>query len=507
MLTTAITLGTQNSSAEDVNEAGQLVGYSTVTGEEHAMSWSVSEGVTDLGRLPPEDGFSPGCAFSRAHTVNASGRVAGESQIVKGNLCFHHGFMWTRAGGMVNLGTLEGGVSIADRVNDKGRVFGWSHIDPNNLSILPHVTMWQTAFVIALPDIDLDGTPDIGLLREDPSQLEILSGATRGLLTQLPFLGSAYIPVGAATIPDSDGDGIAELAVLAGRISDSRMLIQIRNLGATPGTRNIRFAEGHTPLGIAAVGDPDGNGIPDLAVLSSRRSDGRGLVEIRNAFGSASTREFWVRTGQQPRKLVAVDDADQNGVAEIAVMSTRNADGRIAVEVLNAAGAPNPRSIWFSGGRTAIDLAAMGDADEDGSTELALLTRRPADNRYIVEVRNAFGAPNTRSFGIRQGYRPLSVLSVGDADGDTVPEFATLSHRDYDARALFEVQNAAGPKNYRTLGLAARLRAGELILLNRPDNSAVYEVLALMTRSNGRILGQSRSVSGAEPSRIYSFSQ
>jgi len=74
-----------------------------------------------------------------------------------------------------------------------------------------------------------------------------------------------------------------------------------------------------------AVGGPvvarhDGNGVAEVAVLAARRSDDRGVVEIRNVSGPQAVRQIWFAAGQTPLAFAAIDDdADNNGMAEIAV--------------------------------------------------------------------------------------------------------------------------------------------------------------------------------------------
>ena len=71
--------------------------------------------MVDLGTL--------GGINSDAHAVNDRGQVVGESYAA-GGACLH-AFSWTRAGGMVDLGTLPGGGrSHVDAVNDRGQVVG-----------------------------------------------------------------------------------------------------------------------------------------------------------------------------------------------------------------------------------------------------------------------------------------------------------------------------------------------------------------------------------------------
>ena len=109
----------------DVNDAGQVVGWSYTVGStescpptpciHHAFLWTATEGMVSLGTL--------GGTNSEATAVNADGWVVGQSDVTQGS----DAFLWTPDHGMADLGRLGGGFSSgALDVNDRGQVVGWS---------------------------------------------------------------------------------------------------------------------------------------------------------------------------------------------------------------------------------------------------------------------------------------------------------------------------------------------------------------------------------------------
>jgi len=118
-----------------INDSGQVVGasgtcapYSIITGlylqPLHALLWETGT-VTDLGSL---GGTGQGNGII-PHGINNQGQVVGYSDL-RGNANFH-AFLWARATGMQDLGTLTGDVnSVAIAINDAGDVVGVS-LDAN----------------------------------------------------------------------------------------------------------------------------------------------------------------------------------------------------------------------------------------------------------------------------------------------------------------------------------------------------------------------------------------
>jgi len=150
--------GGENSSANGINETAQIVGRSYVTDLGSHRAFLYENGtMTNLGTLPNPGPFGS----SEAYDINDSGQVVGYSNTMEGStdgLARARGFVY-EGGSMIDLGTLgiTNGGSRARAINNSGQIVGEVESPSNTAFLYENGTMTDLGKRIgALSSIAMD---------------------------------------------------------------------------------------------------------------------------------------------------------------------------------------------------------------------------------------------------------------------------------------------------------------------------------------------------------------
>ncbi len=304
------------------------------------------------------------------------------------------------------------------------------------------------ASVLALGDVDGDGVSDVGVgAPQDPligtggtGYVRVYSGATGLLLGQLQGqnpgdrFGWDLVRLG-----DCDGDGVSDFAVGAPQttvlqgpalgyvqVFSGADLSLIATISGQPQDRDFGF-------GLAAPGDLNADGLPEIAIGAPGGNLGQGVLRVIS--GKTMT-ELWNIPGTMPldflgQALAVAGDWDQDGLFDIAVgvpgfSGTMLGQGRTVV-VSGASGAP---LVTFTGTQSGESygrgLSGPADFNLDGFPDLVIASARPGVNHGgAVDVISGFDfAPLLIVTGDQAGTAIRSSVALpGDAQGDLFPEF------------------------------------------------------------------------------------
>ncbi len=358
--------------------------------------------------------------------------------------------------------------------------------------------------VASLGDLNGDGVTDLAVGAQaggNSGLLYVLFMKADGTVQSSQKIGSgigggpslvsgSYFGRSIASLGDLDGDGITDLAVGAdrdntgGSLRGAVYVLFMNADGTVKGSQKIASGVGGGPAlanvdrfggSVTALGDLDGDGVTDLAVGASGDDTGgtnRGAtyVLLLNANGTVkSSQKIASGVGGGPiltnsdyfgTAMASPGDLDGDGITDLAVGAwgdDAGGSGRGAVHVLflNADGSvkSSQKIADGVGGGPALSnndffgssLAALGDLDGDGVTDLAVGTRYDdtggADRGAVhVLFMNADGtAKSSQKIASGTGGGPTladgdvfsrAITSLGDLDGDGITDLAVGAERD-----------------------------------------------------------------------------
>ncbi len=251
------------------------------------------------------------------------------------------------------------------------------------------------------------------------------------------FLAPINYPTGVGpygmALGDLNGDGVPDLVVanngyFDGSFSSVSILLG-KGGGSFQPARNLDV--GRNPFGVA-VGDFNGDGIPDLAVTHAFSDSDLGTVSVLLGNGDGSFQApVDYQVGAEP-KSIAVGDFTGDGTLDLVTANYRsgtlsvllgNGDGTFQ----NAVSVPighlvNSVTVADFRGNGTLDIvtADVGDAHGDGGGVSVLLGN--GDGTF----------QDALTYGLGQaGSRPnANAVAVGDFNGDGVPDLATANVSD-----------------------------------------------------------------------------
>ena len=346
--------------ATDINDAGQVVGY-TAYGDpsvywERAFVWTRTGGIQDLGTL--------GGVFTHPEAINNAGQVVGESQTRR----VYHAFLWTPTGGMQDLGTLpglDGIASFASDINEAGQIVGHATADLMPLGLPTHAILWSPGGAMqdlgvlagALETSSANGINDLG---------QVVGGATSGLFVWTAVDGMAFLaPMqghGSLAKVNNRGQAVGGNRVISLRFTPERAFVTGSGFYAAPG--QIRNAVHFTLDAKLPAGASLPNGRVRLWIPGGRFDFESSVVEMLVVSGNRA--QLWgtgTLDGAAARFRVTVVDGD--------MAATKKAADAIRVELWNASGttlrydtqpgAPSdaPLTTSLGGGNIQITLASV----------------------------------------------------------------------------------------------------------------------------------------------------
>jgi len=239
-----------------------------------------------------------------------------------------------------------------------------------------------------------------------------------------PLFTTASPFLGAPTLVDLDTDGYKDI-VLTGLGTGDEPSLFLRAPLTTVGTPVTVPTTQLSTASAPAVFDVDADGALEIFVGSTN-----GGVQAFDSTGAVSFGQGWpVEFPQGGDTWVSIGPVSGWSVAEVVAVNGSR------IHLLNALGVEKPGFPWHSPGAAAVGRAAIGDVDNDGTTEVVA-----AFSTGVAIVKG----DGTTLADLVPGAPPATGVSIADLDGDGDLEIA-IPRSDGRVEVVHHDGNALGP--------------------------------------------------------------
>ena len=307
-------------------------------------------------------------------------------------------------------------------------------------------------------DFNKDGLPDLAVVSVLSNMVSILLatgvGTFAGVTDFSVGLGSGSRSVATG---DFNGDGILDLAVANLAVEGEALTVSIL-LGTGTGGFGAptSFIVGPNPTSVA-VGDFNGDGIPDLVVALPQVTDAQGAVSILLGTGTGS----FITSNTLPAEInqlaIAIGDFNNDNILDFATAVTNNV---VSIFLGTGSGDFVGPTNFVTGSVSSVPFDVVtADFNGDGNLDLAIAD---ANNGAVILLGTGvgtFGAPTSYPAG---GFS--NNVAIADLNGDGKLDLVLTNSESNNVSVLFGNGDGsfAPPMNYAVTGSPQGLTIGFL---------------------------------------------
>jgi hypothetical protein len=296
--------------------------------------------------------------------------------------------------------------------------------------------------IAVVSDILGSPAPELATLTTDPAdnvvQVELHDTLTGEAFLSLDF-DPAFSPVAMAVLDDVNGNGTADIAVLGIGRDNGNLRVTVKDAFTGRFVKHIWFSRTFTPIRLLTVADLNGNGSQELALLGYDPINRRAKVELRDGRFGSFIRNVWFGDDEyEPLDMALVGDSNGDGIDEIAILGRNPANGNAKVAIKDLKTGLWVNQVWFGASPPAQQLVVVPDFSGNGAAEIGLLQV----DEIREQVRVAFRDSHTREWlGLvwaNAAYAPADVAVLPDINGNGSAELAVLGDVNGELRTLIK---------------------------------------------------------------------
>jgi hypothetical protein len=335
-----------------------------------------------------------------------------------------------------------------------------------------------TAGIVALGDVNGNGSQDIAVLSHGTNTALVKDTATGALIQTVRF-NDDNVWEQLVLVPDANGNGAPELAVLRRGSSHTEMRDSLT--GQLISMVQFDPVYAHAYRDVAVIEDQ--NGVPGLALVGKQANgDQRVVVESRNAVSGTLLADTFFNSGCHPAKLLALPDSDGNALPNFAVLCVNPL--YVKVEVRDMSGALL-RGIYVDRAPEYLQMGLLAATNGSRNSRLALLRYKPAiDVTQVVIVDVLAGTSRVAVSSFGGTFQPRHFAVMPDLNGNGSEELALVRSDPEPGADKVQIRDTATGALVKEIWFDKRFLPQDVAVIPDSNGNGVVELASLGIRVN-----------------------
>lgn len=274
-----------------------------------------------------------------------------------------------------------------------------------------------------MADINANGAPELVVLGTGSTRSEIRDSLTGEHLGEVGF-DPELTPIDLELVADQTGNVIPELAML-GRGS---VKVEVKDPLTQVPVNTLNFNDNYVPKDLSVW--PIGESMA-VGVLGESKDPARGdKIEVRDLDTGDVVRHLWVGKGWNLLQMELLGDLNGNGSPEAAILREHPDDQRVSVLPVDTVSGSRFTQLGFDPNYRPIRLRVLDDVNGNGFEEIAVLAVRRGCCNQKVWVKDARTGESIQQVYFGKTYIGVDLDISPDINGNGAPELVVLGRRD-----------------------------------------------------------------------------
>jgi len=313
----------------------------------------------------------------------------------------------------------------------------------------------------------------------------------------------------ALSLGDVNGNGKGDIAVLGKRRDTGKYVVRVKDPVTVPHlVREIALNGAYMPVQMVKLADMNRNGSPEIAVLEVDPATGKnGQIQVKDSRTGALITNIRIKSTVKPHMLVALPDVNGNTFADLALSEVDPVTGKnVQIQVKDGKTGAKIANIRVSQSVKPHQLVAL--ASVNGAPALALSEVDAVTGKNVqIQVKRASNGALIKNIRVNTSSKPHQLVAMGDVNGNGSADIALSEVNATTGKNVqIQVKDGSTGTKIRNIAVNPNYKPHELVVLadvngNGSSDIALSEVNATTGKSVQIQVKDGRS--GAKISNIH----